>query len=236
LYPLFANLTDCTVLVVGGGVVAARKTAHLLEVGASVRVAAPHLTVSLERLARDGRITHIDGPFRPAWLDDAWLVVAATSDERLNADIARHAEARRIFVNVVDDAELSRFHVPARLHRGPLTVAISSGGQAPALARHVRAQIEARLDPVLGPLAKLAARHRGRIRQALPDTHARRRFYDVLPDGPIAEALRQARPDAAERLLLEQLNHPASPVHGHVSLVGAGPGDPGLLTLKALRA
>lgn len=236
LFPLFANLTDCTVLVVGGGVVAARKAAHLLEAGASVRVAAPHLTVSLTRLARTGRITHVDGPFRPAWLDDVWLVVAATSDARLNADIARHAEARRIFVNVVDDAELSRFHVPARLHRGPLTVAISSGGQAPALARHVRTQMEARLDPALGPLAELTARHRHRIRQALSDTHARRRFYDALPDGPVAEALRQARPDTAERRLLDQLNHPEPPIHGHVSVVGAGPGDPGLLTLKALRA
>src|SRR5699024_9038166 len=177
LYPLFANLTDCTVLVVGGGVVAARKTAHLLEVGASVRVAAPHLTVSLERLARDGRITHIDGPFRPAWLDDAWLVVAATSDERLNADIARHAEARRIFVNVVDNAELSRFHVPARLHRGPLTVAVSSGGQAPALARHVRTRIEASLVPALGALAGLTARHRQCICVALSDVPARCQIY-----------------------------------------------------------
>lgn len=236
LYPLFANLTDCTVLVVGGGVVAARKTAHLLEAGADVRVAAPRLTVSLARLARDGRITHVDGPFRPAWLDDVWLVVAATSNERLNADIARHAEARRTFVNVVDNAELSRFHVPARLHRGPLTVAVSSAGQAPALARHVRTRIEASLDPALGPLAELTARHRRRIREALPDVHARRRFYDTLPDGAVAIALRDARPDDAERALLEQLQAPPATTHGHVSLVGAGPGDPGLLTLKGLRA
>ncbi|HET7268865.1 MAG TPA: siroheme synthase CysG [Oleiagrimonas sp.] len=240
LYPLFANLVDCTVLVVGGGVVAARKTAHLLEAGAKVRVAAPHLTVSLQRLAREDHITHIDGPFRPAWLDDAWLVVAATSDERLNADIATHADARRIFVNVVDNAELSRFHVPARLHRGPLTVAVSSGGQAPALARHVRTRIEASLDPALGSLATLTARHRDRIRQTLPEVSSRRRFYDSLPDGTVATALHQARPDDAERTLLEQLDAAptAAPTtsNGHVSLVGAGPGDPGLLTLKALRA
>lgn len=236
LYPLFANLTDCTVLVVGGGVVAARKAAHLLEAGAQVRVAAPRLTLSLARMVRDGRITHVDGAFRPTWLDDVWLVVAATNDTRLNADIARHAEARRIFVNVVDDAELSRFHVPARLHRGPLTVAISSGGQAPALARHVRAQMEAHLDPVLGPLAELTAKHRERIRRAFPDMHKRRGFYDALSDGPVAHALRQARPDTAERELLGQLDGTTKPARGHVSLVGAGPGDPGLLTLKALRA
>ncbi|HEX7340738.1 MAG TPA: siroheme synthase CysG [Rhodanobacteraceae bacterium] len=236
LYPLFANLTDCTVLVVGGGVVAARKVEHLLEAGARVRVAAPQLTVSLARLAQNSRIAHVAGAFRPVWLDGVWLVVAATNDAALNAEIARHAEARRIFVNVVDDAELSRFHVPARLQRGPLTVAISSGGKAPALARHVRAQFEAHLDPILGPLAELTARHRARIRRALPDVHARRRFYDALPEGPVATALRQARPEAAEHALLDQLDRPTPVARGHVSLVGAGPGDPGLLTLKALRA
>lgn len=236
LYPLFANLTDCTVLVVGGGVVAARKTEHLLEAGATVRVAAPHLTVSLTRLADAGRITHIDGPFRPAWLDDAWLVVAATNNQSLNADIARHAEARRIFVNVVDHAELSRFHVPARLQRGPLTVAVSSGGQAPALARHVRTRIEASLDPALGALAELTAKHRQRIREVLPDVNSRRRFYDNLPDSPVVTALHEARPVDAERALLTHLVNSPATTAGHVSLVGAGPGDPGLLTLKGLRA
>ncbi|HEX7340203.1 MAG TPA: siroheme synthase CysG [Rhodanobacteraceae bacterium] len=236
LFPLFANLTDCTVLVVGGGVVASRKVAHLVETGARVRVAAPQLTASLAQLAQSGHITHLDGAFRSSWLDDVWLVVAATNDQALNAEVARHAQARRILFNVVDDASLSRFHVPARLQRGPLTVAISSGGHAPALARHVRSQFEAHLDPVLGPLTELAARHRERIRTAIPDLHARRRFYDALLQSPVATALREARPEDAEQALTAALAAPQAPAHGRVSLVGAGPGDPDLLTIKALRA
>lgn len=236
LYPLFANLSGRTVLVVGGGAVAARKVTGLLEAGARVNVAAPRLTTSLLRLTQQRRIRHVEGGFRPAWLDDAWLVIAATGNTSVNAQVARHAEARRIFVNVVDDAALSRFHVPARLSRGPLTVAISSGGAAPALARHLRAELETELDASLGELAELTARYRTRIRQAFPDVNARRRFYDGLVDGPVGTALRQARQAQAEQVLLDQLVAPKPPKPGSVALVGAGPGNPDLLTIKALRA
>lgn len=236
MYPLFANLTGCTVLVIGGGAVAARKVDALLEAGAMVRVGAPRLTASLARLARTGHIQHLSESFRPDWLDGAWLVIAATSDHATNARVACHAEARRIFVNVVDDAELSRFHAPARLRRGPLTLAISSGGAAPALARRLRGHLETVLDSSLGYLAELAARHRARIRWAFPDVASRHRFYDDLVDGPVAVLLRQARPEAAEQVLLRQLVTPATPAAGSVALVGAGPGDPDLLTIKALRA
>ncbi|HET7299157.1 MAG TPA: siroheme synthase CysG [Oleiagrimonas sp.] len=236
LYPLFANLNGRTVLVVGGGAVAARKVAGLLEAGARVNVAAPALTASLLRLAQKRRIRHVDGNFHASWLDDAWLVIAATGDASVNAQVARHAETRCIFVNVVDDAELSQFHVPARLSRGPLTLAISSGGTAPALSRRLRSELEIVLDSSLGKLAELTARHRIRIRRAFPDVDARRRFYDDLVDGAVGTALRQARPTQAERMLLDQLAAPKPPKTGSVMLVGAGPGDPDLLTIKALRA
>lgn len=238
LFPLFANLDSRPVLVLGGGVVAARKVEALLEAGARVSVAAPALTLCLQRQARDGRITHLAGAFRPAWLDGVWLVVAATSDAAVNRQVARHAEARHIFINVVDDAELSTFHAPARLRRGPLTLAISTGGQAPALARRLRAQLEAQLDESWGTLARLAARHRGRIRDTFHDLATRRRFYDWLLDGPVGAWLRKAQPEQAERAMLEALDTPpATLAHaGRATLVGAGPGDPGLLTLKALRA
>lgn len=236
LYPLFANLNGRTVLVVGGGAVAERKVNGLLEAGAVVRVGAPRLNPALQALARRGRILHVEGTFRPAWLDEAWLVIAATPDDAVNADVARHAEARRIFANVVDDADLSRFHVPARLRRGPLTLAVSSGGKAPALARRLRARLETALDESLGELADLVGRHRARIRAAYPDVAARRRFYDDLVDGPVGTALRQRRPGQAEQTLLALLEAPRQPCTGSVALVGAGPGDPGLLTLKAVRA
>src|SRR5699024_9220260 len=169
LYPIFADLDGRTVLVVGGGDVAARKVEGLLEVGAAVRLVAPRLNDTLRELVRNGRVRHVQDVFRPATLDDAWLVIAATADDTVNAEVARHAEARRVLVNVVDNASLSRFHVPSRLRRGPLTLAISSGGKTPALARHLRASLEIALDESLGDLAGLAGRHRSRIRAAFPE-------------------------------------------------------------------
>src|SRR5699024_2007968 len=191
LYPIFADLNGRTVLVVGGGDVAARKVEGLLESGAEVRVVAPRLNGTLRGLVRHGRVRHVEDVFRPATLDDVWLAIAATADDAVNAEVARHAEAHRILVNVVDNADLSRFHVPARLRRGPLTLAVSSGGKAPALARRLRARLQAALDESLGDLADLAGHHRSRIRAAFPDVAARRRFYDDLVDGPVGTALRQ---------------------------------------------
>ena len=236
LYPVFANLKNRPVLVVGGGAVAARKVAGLLEAEAQVRVVAPVLEETLARAAREGSITHLAGRFDPACLSEAWLVIAATGEDAINAEVAREAEARRIFVNVVDDAERSQFHVPARVRRGALTVAISSGGKAPVLARRLRAELETVLDASLGELAELLGRHRAAIAAAFPEIAARHRFHDDLVAGPVGVAMRQSRPERAEALLLEQLETPRPVIPGSVAVVGAGPGDPDLLTLHALRA
>jgi uroporphyrin-III C-methyltransferase/precorrin-2 dehydrogenase/sirohydrochlorin ferrochelatase len=236
LFPLFADLRQRRVLVIGGGAVAARKIALLREAGADVVVGAPDLVEELSGLAAQGVIAHRPGNFDERWLDDAWLVVAATDDRAVNAAVAQAAGRRRMFCNVVDDAELSTFQVPAIVDRSPLIVAISSSGVAPVLARRLRERIESLFDHTLGPLAALAARHRERIRAALPDLGARRRFYDWLLDGPVATALRQSRPRDAEQALQQALAAPGDAMAGSVVLVGAGPGDPGLLTLKGLRA
>jgi len=236
LYPLFADLSRRAVLVVGGGGVAERKIAALLEAQAHVTVNAPELTPLLQGWVKQGRIAHRSDPFQDSWLDRVWLVVAATSDHELNRRVASQGELRRIFVNVVDDAALCTFHVPAVIDRAPLTIAISSGGDAPMLARLLRERLETLLDHSLGALATLAAKLRKRIRVRFADMAARRSFYESLFAGPAATLLRQGRPDealaAAERALA------AAPTEssGSVVLVGAGPGDPGLLTLRALRA
>ncbi|HXD36707.1 MAG TPA: bifunctional precorrin-2 dehydrogenase/sirohydrochlorin ferrochelatase, partial [Rhodanobacter sp.] len=185
LYPLFADLNDLPVLVVGGGNVAERKVAALLEAGAVVRVGAPHLLPALAEQVADGRITHIDGDFKPSWLDDVWLVIAATDHRQLNAEVAARATERRILSNVVDDPALSRFQVPAVVDRAPLTIGISTAGAAPMFARRVRETLESHLDPAIGPLVALAQRHRKAIVDAFPDLAARRRFYDALYDGPV---------------------------------------------------
>lgn len=236
LYPLFADLSRRAVLVVGGGAVAERKAAALLAAGAQVTVGAPELTPQLARWARSGRIAHRPGEFAPGWLDHVWLVVAATDNAGLNAQVAELAGLRRVFVNVVDDAKLSSFQVPALIDRAPLVVAISTGGAAPMLARQVRERLETLLDHSLGPLAALAARLRRRIRRRHPDIAERRDFYRRLLNGPVPALLRSGREaqaaEAAERLLREAPTQRT----GSVVLVGAGPGDPGLLTLRALRA
>jgi len=236
LFPLFADLNQRLVLVVGGGAVAARKAHALLDAGARVRVGAPELNPDLAALARDGAVTHLQGRFEDDWLEGAWLVVAATDDAAVNAQVAAAAAARRILANVVDDPALSSFQVPSIVDRSPLIVAISSSGVAPVLARRLRERIESLFDHTLGPLAELAARYRARIRERRPDLGARRRFYDSLMDGPVAALLRQARPAQAEQALEAALEQPQETPAGSVVLVGAGPGDPGLLTLKALRA
>jgi uroporphyrin-III C-methyltransferase/precorrin-2 dehydrogenase/sirohydrochlorin ferrochelatase len=236
LFPLFADLQGRRTLVVGGGSVAARKAQSLLEAGAQVTVGAPELDPALARLAAEGRLVHLPGDFEPTWLDGAWLVIAATDDRAVNAAVNAAAQARQVFCNVVDDPQLSSFQVPSIVDRSPLVVAISSSGVAPVLARRLRERIEALLDHALGPLADLAARYRARIRGALPDLGARRRFYDWLLDGPVASLLRSRQPDAAETALNQALEQPQAATTGRVVLVGAGPGDPGLLTLKALRA
>jgi uroporphyrin-III C-methyltransferase/precorrin-2 dehydrogenase/sirohydrochlorin ferrochelatase len=264
-FPLFADLRGRRVLVVGGGAVAERKIRLLLDAGAAVTAVAPEFTLWLEQRssgatgADDGDtegLTLSRTEFEESHLDDAVLAVAATNDRDLNARVAAAANARRTLVNVVDDAELSSFIVPAIVDRSPLVIAVSSGGVAPVLARLVRERIEAALEGSLGALASLLERWRGRIKAAYPDVSQRRRWYERTVRGRVADELRAARPAAAERELARSLaaldsasadRYTAGDIRasdvtaggvtaGSVTLVGAGPGDPGLLTLNALRA
>jgi len=236
LFPLFADLRNRPVLVVGGGVVAVRKIAALRSAGARVRVGSPELAYELQKLLANKEIEYFDGTFQEHWLDDVWLVVAATDDVEVNQHIAAAAEARRLFVNVVDDAELSSYQVPSVIERGPLQIAISSAGAAPMLARHIREKLEAQFDESYGELTTLLAQHRERIRQHLPVLPQRRRWFEKLLQGPVLSLLRQKQTIKAEHALLTALSQQdASAKQGSVALVGAGPGDAGLLTLRALR-
>jgi len=236
LYPLFADLRGRPAVVVGGGAVAQRKIVRLLEAGAAVTVVSPHLHPCLVELVRAGKVAHQDGEFRPEFLDGQWLAIAATANRDVNRAVADAAQARRILVNVVDDAQLSSFHVPAVIDRAPVQIAISTAGAAPMLARVLRERIEALLDQSVGALARLLDRYRLRIRERHPDVAARRRFYSQAITGPVAALLRRARPADAEAELQGALVLGQSEQPGSVALVGAGPGDPGLLTLHALRA
>ncbi|WP_119718780.1 siroheme synthase CysG [Cognatilysobacter tabacisoli] len=240
LFPLFVDLRDRPILVVGGGAVAWRKVTALVDAGALVRVGAPALEPRLAQLAAQGRITHLRGPFEPAWLDGVWLATAATDDPAVNRAVADAGAARRVWVNAVDDVAACSAHVPARIERGPLQIAISSGGGAPMLARHLRERLETQLDDGLGALAALLSRERQRVRARLPDLAARRRFFDAVLAGPVPDLLRSGAALTAQRAFDRTLNDAAdaageTAARGRVALVGAGPGDAGLLTLRALR-
>jgi uroporphyrin-III C-methyltransferase/precorrin-2 dehydrogenase/sirohydrochlorin ferrochelatase len=237
LYPIFADLTDRHVLVVGGGTVAARKVERLLLAGARVRVGAPELGFELaQRYARD-EIGFLEARFDPAWLDGIVLVIAATDDPQVNQAVAAASRARSLLVNVVDDAEQSSFQVPAVVDRGALQIAISSGGTAPVLARLVRARIESLIDPAIGRLADLLGACRTRIRALLPEVNARRRWYERALTTRLAPGA-QVQDDIAASTLLQDAQAFAHgvPARGHVTLVGAGSGDADLLTLGGLRA
>jgi uroporphyrin-III C-methyltransferase / precorrin-2 dehydrogenase / sirohydrochlorin ferrochelatase len=235
-FPVFLDLHGAPVLIVGGGVIAARKLLLLEQAGASVTVVSPTATAGIAERAKQGGLRLLSRRFEPTDVAGMRIVIAATGEPDVNAAVAAAARAAGIPVNVVDDAALSTFIVPAIVDRSPLVVAISSGGVAPMLARRVRTLIEALLDESWGRLALFAEDWRERIRGGIADLAARRRFYDWLLDGPVASSVRAGREADADRLLEGQLIAKHSQLAGSVTLVGAGPGDPELLTLRAQRA
>lgn len=238
-FPLFADLEGRRVLVVGGGAVAERKVRLLLEAGAHVLVVAPEVRFadgSAGSVSARGKLEVVRDVFRPEHLDGAVFAIGATDDRAVNSQVAAAGRERNVLVNVVDDMELSSFIVPAIVDRSPLVVAISTGGVAPVLARLVRERLEALLDGTLGSLAVLLERWRGRIKARLPNVDARRRFYEGVVRGRVAALLRSRQFEAAESELGRGLADALDARPGSVVLVGAGPGDAGLLTLNALRA
>ncbi|HEY5667316.1 MAG TPA: siroheme synthase CysG [Gammaproteobacteria bacterium] len=236
--PIFTKLSGRNCLVVGGGVVAARRIEQLLNAGGSVTVIAPECTETVREWAESGQISLIETRFGDTALDDYWLVVAATNDLDVNHDVARAAEAAKRFCNVVDEPELCTFIMPTIIDRDPITIAISSAGRSPVLARWIKGVLEETLPHRIGALAALAGRWRDRVKAALPDLDDRRRFWQTTLHGEVADLAYAGREEASEAALdaaLERWLQDASagPAKGQAYLVGAGPGDPELITLRA---
>jgi uroporphyrin-III C-methyltransferase / precorrin-2 dehydrogenase / sirohydrochlorin ferrochelatase len=231
-FPLFIDLKSRKVLVVGGGEEALRKIRLLLKTQARIEVVATELHPELTDLAIGGNIAWVGRDFSPALLDGAACVFAAAGED-LNGQVSREANKRDILVNVVDEAELSSAIVPAIVDRDPLVIAVGTEGAAPVLAQGIRSELEADLPPFLGALTKAAGALRERVANSVPAGSPRRAFWRQFFFGSIRDAFAQGRShfDSA----VDDALGSAHASRGRVSLVGAGPGDPELLTLKAQR-
>ena len=237
-FPIFFDLKGQSVLVVGGGEVALRKVWLLERCGAAITLVAPEVHPELKQRGADNRLQLVLREFLPSDLEGARLVIVATSHRAVNRWIAKLCDARAIPINVVDDREASRFIVPAIIDRDPVLVAVSTGGASPVLARRLRERLEAALPKRLGALALWLRSLRKASQERLRDTEERRRFFEAIVDGLAARRFIDGDAHGALRIAQRLLSQTAAAPRtaGAVTLVGAGPGDPELLTLKALRA
>ncbi|WP_406827760.1 siroheme synthase CysG [Microbulbifer sp. ARAS458-1] len=234
--PLAFDLKNRPCLIVGGGSIATRKARLLNKAEARLLVVAPDITDELRQLVMASGGEYIVGTYRKELLENAEMVVAATADGDVNAQVSADARAHRLPVNVVDSPEHCTFTFPSIVERGPVAIGISSGGSAPVLTRMLRAQIETLLSPGLGLIAELAGRLRDKVKIALPEAQ-RKDFWHWVFNGPVVGQIERGHKAEAEQTVLEELQRweqkPAP--SGEVYLVGGGPGDPDLLTFRALR-
>lgn len=235
--PVFLSVKSRAVVVIGGGDVAARKVGLLLRAGAKITLQAPDLTHALTDLIRDGTVQYRPGRFEPSVLDGATLVVAATDDEDVNRQVHAAATAKQLPVNVVDHPELCSFIFPAIIDRSPIVIAVSSSGASPVLARLIRARIETLIPASFGRLASLVATFRNKVKQRIHQAGRRRAFWEEVLQGRIAELVFSGQDVAAQQALDKKLDDEGvgQEIRGEVYLIGGGPGDPDLLTFRALR-
>ncbi len=233
-FAAFLDLRGKPGIVVGGGRVAALKAEALLRSGVRVTVIAPEICERLSELALVGALRLERRRFAPGDLVGAEIAIAATNDPAVNESVSAAARSLRLPVNVADNAALSSFIMPSVVDRAPLQIAISTAGSSPVLARKLRTAIEIAVPFAFGRLAALIGRFRGVSKERYLDPEARRRFWEEVVDGPIADMVLSGNEQGAVGALEKKLRH-GEPSGGFVSLVGAGPGDPELLTLRALR-
>ena len=234
--PVFLDIKARTCVVVGGGDVAMRKISLLRRAGASVRVIAPRLSTRVQRLRDEDGIEIEERPFRDSDIEGAALVIAATNDTRVNEAVAAAARSADIPVNVADQPALCSFIMPSIIDRSPVIAAVSTGGASPVLARLIRARLESLIPAGYGRLAELASRFRDKVKTTFSDPTDRRLFWDKVLQGGVAERVFTGHMEEAEEVMRRELEAAASHSGiGEVYLIGGGPGDPDLLTFRALR-
>ncbi len=237
--PVFLNVSGKRTLIVGNGVSAARKADLLLRAGSDLTIVAPRLGEELSQLAERYSFKHQATELSAADLHGCQVVFACSSDDSVNQKLREFAAAAGIMVNVSDKTEECDFIMPAVVDRTPLLIAISSGGTSPLLVRMLKARFETTIPAAYGRLAEFAGSYRDRIKKLIPNLTRRRRFWEAMVSGPVAEHIFSSQIEQAESLMETQLQEAAvagdQPPLGEVYLVGTGPGDPDLLTFRALR-
>ena len=234
--PIFMNVQGQNCLVIGGGKIASRKVFMLIRAGASVCVVSPELCQDLTIRKNEGEISHIERIFEEGDLDGCKIVIAATDDNVVNSKVSELAKAKGIPVNVVDAPDLCSFIVPSIIDRNPVQIAISTGGASPVLARLLRSRLETFIPSSYGRLATLLESFREKVKAKFSNTDEIRTFWEGIVEGPVAENLIAGKDKLARELLETAVENATAPAErGEVYLVGAGPGDPDLLTFRALR-
>ena len=234
--PIFFNIAQRLCIVIGGGDVATRKVLMLRKAQGQVTVISPALCDELRVLFELGEIQYVQAEFQPEQLTSACLVIAATDDEAVNEAVSIAAKRLNIPVNVVDAPALCTFTMGSIIDRSPVVIAVSSEGNAPVLARHIRSKIETMLPAAYGRIAGIAGEFREQVKAKFATTQLRRQFWEKVLNGPLVERVLSGQEQAARDLLGELLqSEQVSPAKGEVYLVGGGPGDPDLLTFRALR-
>lgn len=236
-FPIFLNIKDRPCLVVGGGQVASRKINMLLRAGGKVSVISPELGPELAKIAAKGEIQHIAQDYQPVDMSSYCIVIAATNQKNVNKSVYEAASAVNIPVNVVDTPELCDFITPSVIDRDPVQIAISTGGSSPVLARLLRARLETFIPSAYGRLAQLVEAYRDKVKQKFNHNSRQiRGFWEHILEGSVAELLVAGKDKAAQDALDRAVaDAEPAPDQGEVYLVGAGPGDPDLLTFRALR-
>lgn len=233
--PIFVDLKNRLVLVVGGGHVALRKIEALLKAQAKVKVVAEKLHSSVQALVDEQKVEWLATRFKDEQVNQAYLVIAATDDNALNQQVFNAAEAQQRLANVVDDQPRCSYIFPSIIDRSPVQIAISSGGAAPVLIRLLREKLEALIPQNIGLMATLATQWRNAVKAKFPQLTQRRRFWEKLFTHQGFQRLTETHQIEQAEALFQQELKADNPIIGEVSLVGAGPGDAGLLTLKGLQ-
>ena len=233
------ELSKQSVLLIGGGEVAERKLDLLLKANAKLTIVSPKFTDYIEELISSNKnITPINDDYKKEYMKNTFsFVIAATNNESLNEDIAKQANKQGILVNVVDKPNICDFIFPSILERGPITVAVSTGGSSPVLARMLRTKLETMIPGAYGRLAKIISDNRIPVRKKLINSQSNRIFWEEMLNGKFVELVLSGQDDAAVKYLNQEIDRfdEQKKGEGEVYLVGAGPGDPDLLTFRALR-